>query len=276
MHHQGPVPKAEIEARDLAQRGQTALEKGDATSAETLLAAAVKANPNNIEARRQYAEALWQQGQRNEALANEEKLCELAPDDAGAGVRLGEMNLAMNRIDDARKKAEQVLDLTPNEATAWALHARAEQASGDYPRALSDFHRALEFSPGDRQLLLETAELYRRMNQPQRALSTLTNLCETYGPGEEPQQVLYLKGLALESLDRPDDAAETFSVALDHGSPSPELLYRLGEASLAAGRPEQADRAIQQALAMDPNHQPSRALQGQIQLASRPVNRIFP
>ena len=164
MHHQGPVPKAEIEGA-MTQRGQTALEKGDATSAETLLAAAVKANPNNVEARWQYAEALWQRGQRDEALANEEKLCELTPDDAAAGVRLGEMNLAMNHIDDARQKAEQVLDLTPNEATAWALHAR-RASELRLSAALSDFRLRFEFSPGDRQLLQETAELYRRMNQP--------------------------------------------------------------------------------------------------------------
>lgn len=273
---QGPVSKTEVAAREFSQRGQNAMERGDLPSAETMFAQAVKTNPNNVEARRQYAETLWQQGQRDLALENEAKLLALAPDDTAAGVRVGEMQLAMNHLDDARHMADQVLDLAPNEPTAWALRARVDQTAGDFPRALADYQRALEYSPNDRQLLLETAELYRRMNEPQRALSTLTSLCETFGPGEEPQQVLYLEGLALSALSRNDDAADVFSLAIEHGSPSPELLYRLGDAALAAGRPEQAERAVQQALAMDPAHEPSRGLKDRIEVASRPVNRIFP
>ncbi len=77
-------------------------------------------------------------------------------------------------------------------------------------------------------------------------------------PGEEPQQVLYLQGLALEALARHADAADAFAMAVEHGSPNPELLCRLGQAQLAAGRPAEADRSIQQALAMDPNYAPAR------------------
>src|SRR5262249_12777699 len=158
----------------------------------------------------------------------------------------------------ARQVADDVLDLNPSDSRAWALRGRVEVAAGSFEHALADFHRALENAHDDRQLLLETAEVYRRVNRPQRALSTLTALCETYGPGEEPQQVLYLKGLALAALSRHDEAADAFELALEHGSASPELLYRFGESALAAGRPGEADRAVSQALAMDPGHEPSR------------------
>ena len=97
-----------------------------------------------------------------------------------------------------------------------------------------------------------------------------------YGPNEEPQDVLYLKGLALEALGRHDDAADTFSVALDHGTPTPELFYRLGESQLAAGRQEDAEHSLAQALALDPNHAPSRTLREQIEVASRPGSTLYP
>src|SRR5258708_4102143 len=71
---QGPVSKTEVAARELSQRGQNAMERGDLPSAETMFAQAVKTSPANVEARRQYAETLWQQGQRDLALQNEEKL----------------------------------------------------------------------------------------------------------------------------------------------------------------------------------------------------------
>jgi tetratricopeptide (TPR) repeat protein len=276
FHPHEPVSKPVAESRQLSERGLNALEHGDVPSAETLLAQAVKVCPNDIEAHRQYAEALWQGGQRELAMAQMEKALKLAPDDPGLTIRLGEMDLAVGKLDDAHRLADQTLDLTPNDAHAWALRGRVEQTTGQYEQALADFHRSLEFCHDDRQLLLETAELYRRLNRPQRALSTLTSLCETYGPNEEPQNVLYLKGLALEALARPDDAAEAFAVALDHGSPTPELFYRLGEAQLAAGRQQEADRSLLQALSIDPNHAPSRALREQIEVASRPTTAFYP
>jgi len=264
---QGPVPKGVAEARELSQRGMNAMERGDLPGAESFLAQAVKVCPSDIEARRQYAETLWQRGQRERALASMEKAQSIAPDDAQIGCRVGEMYLALGNVDDARQMADDVLDLSPDESRAWALRGRAEVAAGNFDRALADFHRALETVHDDRELLMETAELYRRMNRPQRALSTLTALCETYGPGEEPQQVLYLKGLALAALSRHDEAADSFALAVDHGSASSELLYQLGESALAAGRAGEAERAVSQALAMDPGHEPSRALKGRIDVA---------
>ncbi len=172
--------------------------------------------------------------------------------------------------------ANQVLDLAPTEPRAWALRARVEKTAGDYEHALADFHHALEFHHDDRQVLLETAELYRLLNRPQRALATLSSLRETYGPYEEPQEVLYLQGLALEALNRNDDAADVFSLGVDRGPPNAELMYRLAEAQAAAGHRQAADTALEQALAIDPTHGPSRNLRSRIEVASRPVGQIFP
>ena len=271
-----PVSKPVAQSRQLSDRGLNAMEHGDLSSAQSLLGQAVKVCPEDITAHRQYAEALWQGGQRELAMGQMGKVLKLAPNDSQLEVRFGEMHLALGHIDEAQKMADQALDETPNDPRAWALRGRVAEATAQYDQALADFDRSLEFCHDDRQLLLETAEVYRRLNRPQRALSTLTSLCETYGPNEEPQDVLYLKGLALEALGRPDDAADAFAVALDHGAPTPELFYRLAEAELAAGRQPEADRAVAQALSIDPNHAPSRTLKDQIEVAARPVTTFYP
>jgi tetratricopeptide (TPR) repeat protein len=276
FRHTSPVSQSVAQSRQLSQRGLTAMEHGDLNSAETLLGQAVTACPTDIEARRQYAEALWLRGERDLALQNAEKLVALAPDDPQLQVRVGEMELALGKLEDAHRIAEQVLDLTPNEPRAWALRARVEQSAGQYDRALSDFHRALEYAHDDRQLLFDTAEVYRLTNRPQRALSTLTRLCDTYGPGEEPQQILYLQGLALEALSRYHDAADAFTLALSHGTATPDLLCRLAEAQLASGQAQAADRALEEALSLDPNYAPGRALKERVEIASRPSTSLFP
>jgi tetratricopeptide (TPR) repeat protein len=276
FRHQGPVSKSVAESRQLSQRGLGAMERGDVDAAEKLLGDAVKACPTDIDARRQYAEALWQSGQRDRALAQIEQCLSQSPDDTSLMVRAGEMQLSLGSLDKALHFADQSLDIDPHEPRAWALRAHVEQNAGQFEQALADFHRALEFNHDDRQLLFETAELYRQLNRPQRALSTLTCLCETYAPGEEPQQVLYLQGLSLSALGRNDDAVDAFALALDHGPTTPELLARLADAQLAAGRQQEADQSVQRALAIDPNHAPSRALRERIDLAARPRTAFYP
>ena len=157
------------------------------------------------------------------------------------------MQLSLNALDKALRLADQAIDIDPHDSRAWALRAHIEQTTGQFELALGDLHRALEFNHVDRQLLLETAELYRQLNRPQRALATLTSLCDTYAPGEEPQQVLYLEGLSLSAMGRHDDATDAYALALDHGPPTPELLARLSESELAAGRTQEADQAVQRA-----------------------------
>jgi tetratricopeptide (TPR) repeat protein len=81
--------------------------------------------------------------------------------------------------------------------------------------------------------------------------------------------VLYLTGLAYTALARYNDAVEIFTTALVRDKPTPELLYRLGEAELLAGHPDEAAAAAEQALALQPQHQSCRELLGRIDLARR-------
>ena len=143
-------------------------------------------------------------------------------------------------------------------------------ATGRQDQALADYHRAIGYAPNDRQILLQIAELYRQLNRPRRALATLHSLAATYSPGEEPQQVLYLTGLAYVALGRYDEGIESLSTAAIREQPTPEILFRLGEAELLAGRPAQAEAAAQQALALQPRHAQSRQLLDRVRTAQDP------
>ena len=120
----------------------------------------------------------------------------------------------------------------------------------------------------------KSAELYRQLNEPQRALQTLQSLAETYSPGEEPGQVLYLMGQAYVALGRYDDAVESLSAAVTRETPTAEMYCRLGEADLLAGHPDEAAAAARQALMLQPQHQPSRALLDRIELARQPQGTV--
>ena len=101
--------------------------------------------------------------------------------------------------------------------------------------ALADFQHSLAFQPDNREVLRETAEVYRQLDRPKRALATLAILEETYGPNQVPADVLTLEGLAQESLGRRVDAVESYRAAISKGDASPETLDRL--AALESGEP---------------------------------------
>jgi tetratricopeptide (TPR) repeat protein len=277
-HNDGSVPAELVKSRNNSQKAAEAIEHSRWDEAETLLAQALKTCPKDTEARCYYAETLWHRGAGNEALNQLEKARiqledgrSLSVNDASLCARIAEMQLALGQIDAARVRSEQAVDLDPKLAAAWVVHARVMRARQQLQQALADYHRALDYAPEDRQTLLEVAELYREMCQPQRAIMTLQILSDTYGPGEEPQQVLYLLGLAYEAAQRYDDAADSFATATQRGRPTPELLYRLAEVQLALGRPAAAADAARAAIAMDPRHQPSRDLLGRIEVAQQPT-----
>jgi tetratricopeptide (TPR) repeat protein len=94
---------------------------------------------------------------------------------------------------------------------------------------------SLAFDPDNREVLLDTAEVYRQLERPKRALATLAVLEETYGPNQVPAEVLALEGLAQESLGRRHDALESYRAAVAKGDAPPQAAARL--AALEAEAP---------------------------------------
>jgi len=265
----GPVPSSLAKCRQLSRRGIAAAERGQHERAEKLLANAVEACPVDHEARSHYAETLWQRGNRKAAVAQLVEAGRLA-DDAMLRVRLAEMQLAMGQMRPARENVEQALDLDPRLSEAWAIRGRVMQAGGQLRQALADYHRALAYAPDNSQILLEIAEVHRHLNEPQRALATLHSLAASYSPGEEPQQVHDLLGMAYVAMGRYEDGVESFSAAASREKPTADILYRLAEAQFLAGRPMEATAAAHDALRLMPTHQASRDLLGRIETAGRP------
>jgi tetratricopeptide (TPR) repeat protein len=257
------------DCRRFSQQGLAELDRGHQQKAETLLAKAVQVCPIDAEARRRYAESLWQRGARPEAIAQMEEAGRLAADDATLWARLAEMYLASDQAEKAWHAADQALDLDPKLSQPWAVRGGVMRAAGHPREALSDYLRALSYAPNDREILAQVAQSYRQLNQPDRALQTLQTLAETYTSGEEPWQVDFEMGLAYLALGRSDEAVESLSAAAKREKPTPELLCRLGEAQMLAGHPAEAAASARQALAMQPQYAPSRELLERIELASR-------
>lgn len=266
----GPISQSLVESRKLSRQGVAAMDRGQQGEAEKLLAKAVHACPSDLEARRNYAEVLWQRGARKEAIVEMEMVAKAVGEDPAFQVRMAEMYLGAGKTDKAAQSAQLALELDPKSASAWSIHGGVMQAAGQPQLALADYLHALSLDPHDRKILLEVAETYRITNQPDRALQALQTLADNYGPGEEPQQVLYLTGIAYMALGRNENAVESLRAAVGRDKPNSDLYCRLAEAELLAGHSREATAVAQQALAMQPQHGPSLELLQRIQVAQQP------
>jgi len=186
-------------------------------------------------------------------------------------------------LEVASHTVDQALGQNIRLAAAWRVHGRVLRATGDrlmavgnrdqarsaYLQALADLHRAAGYDSSDRQVIGETAAVYRSLGQVERALESMQSLLETYSPGEEPQQVLYWTGMDYMALRRYDDAVVCLTMAASRDRPTAELFYALGDAQYRNGRSLDAAVWLQRALVIDPKHVPSRQLLSEIQVAEQ-------
>lgn len=273
LGNQGPVSQSVAMGRQLTQQGINAMERGDWVRAESLLERAVATSAKDPDARRNYAETLWHRGAPREALAQLEEAGQLAGADPSLTVRTGEVNLILGQLHEASRQADKALRLDPKFAPAWALRGRVASAAGQPRQALADYQKSLGYAPDNYDVAILVAETYRHLNEPERALVALQALADRHSPGDEPQQVLHLEGLALSALGRHDDAVRVFSQATERERPTADLLCDLAQAQWMGGRPSYAQHALEQALALNPNHPASRALASRIATANRALVR---
>ncbi len=238
----GPVPQEVADARRLCNEGLSAADRKDLLRAEGLLEQAVKNCPTDVDARRHYADVLWQRGERMAAVTQIAEALRLSPGDISLCIDGGRMYMELGLLDDADQLAREAVRVAPRSEKAWRLHGQVALARGRPEEALADFHRALAIAPDDRDLILDTAEVYRRLGRPQRALATLAILGESYAPNQTPPQVFALEGMAQEALDRPTEAIESYRQAMAKGLQSSDVAARLAklEQGVAADRPPTA------------------------------------
>jgi tetratricopeptide (TPR) repeat protein len=236
VRQRGPVPADLAAARRLSNEGLSAVDHRDLARAEKLLEQAVRSCPLDVDARRHYAEVLWKRGERTAAVMQVAEALKLSPEDAGLCVEGGRMYLELGLFGDAERLSREAVRLAPQSAPAWHLRGHVALARGQAELGLADLHRALSIAPDDRDVLLDTAEAYRRLERPQRVLATLAMLGDTYSPGQTPADVLAMEGQAQEALGRTADAAESYRLAIARGDASPVAAERLAALEKAGPR----------------------------------------
>ena len=266
----GPVPEDVAACRDLTQQGVTAMEMGDWTEAEELLAT----RRRSLARRRRPATAILPKCSGTAARPTP-RSCKwnrpstLDDNDSALIVRYGEMLLGTGATEKALERADEAISLNPKLASAWALRGRVYWRMNETDRALADLQRSLQFAPDTSDVLMDVAAIYRQRGQHDRCLTTLQHLLDTYPPGQGTQLAYWMEGLTLADLGRPDQAAESLRTANQQGPAERRHFVLPGPGpNRPPDEPAAATTAAQEALAANPAHAPSRQLL--TELAARP------
>ncbi len=237
-----------VSGRQLALRGMTASQQGRLREAEVFFSRAAEICPLDERIRCHYAETLWQLGSRRQAVAHMEEAVRLSGGNADLAVRLGDMYLETNQLEQASAQADAAIQANRHLAEAWALRGDVLRALGRDDDALAAYHRAISLQGHYPRSQLASAEIYTRQQRHARALATLRTLADGYPTGETPQQVVVLQGLALKALGRYDEAVELLAAAAKQSAPTTDLLTQIAEAQWLSGDVANARLTLQTAI----------------------------
>ncbi|MBQ7679150.1 MAG: tetratricopeptide repeat protein [Butyrivibrio sp.] len=197
---------------------------------------------------------------------------------------LAEAYLKQGSYSEAAAVYDAILGLKPNEVTATRLRGAAELAGGDYDRAITDFHRAIQLAPRDYDQLIaiyrmladagyeeEGAALLQRAQDA--GISFMTNyekgqIAYYLGKNAEAQSYLEqarnerdadkapavaLLGQTAEKQGDYNYAVSVYRTFLTEDSAHPEIWNQLGLCLIRMGDYEGAIDAFEAGLALEDN-----------------------
>ncbi|MDO4584046.1 MAG: tetratricopeptide repeat protein [Planctomycetia bacterium] len=262
-----------IASRQYVQQAVDAIQLENHSEATQKLALALKANPDNYEARAMYADTLWENGDVENGILEMQRVVQHEDATAEMFLKLAWMYYETEEWGLAQKYLNQGLQQNSTLADAWVLQGKIFQKQNDSPRAIAAFHQAIYYNPEESKAALYLADEYLLTQRPQRALETIQVALSKFPPSQEPVEMLYREGLAMSHLKRHADAVEILTAATEKMagkqlfSPEDEqkVLLALAEAQYQAGRYADAIHTAFRGLEVGPYNQRCAQLVRQIQ-----------
>ncbi len=240
-----------IAGRKLSREGLEAVHEGHWDTAEDRFVEALELNKADDRAHWGMAETLWQRHERESAIEHMEQAVRLSGADPQLVVRMGRMYFEVGRVDDAQKQADESLVSGRMLPQAWALQGDCLAARSADDAALAAYHRALVLQPDYPEVQAAIADVYYRHGRYDRLLATLDRLQDNVDVNACPIKIQMLRGLAMQALGRPREAAECFLACASRKPDDAEVLLRLAEAEFEAGDLAAARQAVGRALQLD-------------------------
>lgn len=194
---------------------------GDLDGAVKQLSAYVKAHPDESGPERLLGDLYFRHGDLTQAQAAYQHILQYAPNDKDTHSRLGSVYATENKVDEAIQEFNRSLPGTDSVPNLVALHLR----KGDFAQYKRDREQMVHDYPGDDEAVLELAQLYETINQPDLAMQYFQRVLDI-----EPRQLFALNGLGLSLEDKHADreALTEFNLCVLYDSFNYECWTNMG------------------------------------------------
>ena len=221
--------------------------------AERLFQQALSESETDDRAHRGLAETLWQKNERELAIKHMEQAVRLSAGEPKLIERLGRMYLDVGRLEDANHQCMKALEANRDSPAVWALRGDCLFQQGRLSDALAAYHRALALQPDFLDVQLQTAKIYRSQGRFDRMLATLDRLQEGARNGHVPSRVDILRGIAMQQLNRGQEAMRCFQRAALTDPESAEPYLMIAALCLHEDDLPSARSAVDRAMRLDPS-----------------------
>lgn len=151
----------------------------DWSGAEKEFQRAIELNPSYADAHRLHAEALWQTGRLDEAIAETKLSLEHDPLSLDGNATLGLEFFLARKYDQAIEQGRKTLEFDPNNTMAYYFRGMAYLKKSIYKESMMDFEKGVAISPGDTLALTGLGYGYAvtgRRAEAQKVLDQLNKL----------------------------------------------------------------------------------------------------
>lgn len=216
-----------------------ALKLGDEAKARTYAQAALKRNPNDVEALRLSADMARRAGAHDEQLKYLRHLAELKPRDVNALNALADELARRAEYAQSRVFIERVLKEDPDFVPAYFLRGLTifsdNPTSQQLHEAKGDFQKVLQLQPGHIEAHRYLGRIYLRLNQPAQAISHF----EAVGQGR-PYASAHLLELAnayrkVGQIEKSTELRELFSILKQKNRQIMDVKNRLSQSPNSVG-----------------------------------------
>lgn len=175
-----PLPGAErireFVGRHAGRTWQVALARGDREAARAALVEALRADPNNSEARRWYGLLLLQEGETEEGLEQLRISRSLDPLSPAPALDLAEAMVAAGQTAEGLRELERWVERRPDHVSTRVALGMAYLAAGEEERAAAEIARAREGAPSHPSAMGAHGYLLAREGRTDEARSLLDSL----------------------------------------------------------------------------------------------------
>lgn len=249
--------RARIDSQRFVNRGVQALEAGEPDVAYDFFSQATAIDPGNAEAHYHLGLVLAHERKQPEAArVCFEEARKLTPDDPDLLYQLGVLARDAGKPKEARELLERSRTRHGNPAEVTFQIALLDDAIGNLPDLDRDLRETLRFDPLHEQAYYELANLYLRINEPDRAMRVLEDAMQIE-PRFAPLHFLYA-GL-LKRSGRLKEAMRSLETGVNLDPNHAEGYFDLGYALAALGRYRDAIFHLEQYVSRAKEKSPERA-----------------